>query len=62
MFLKGAANGESEHSPKDAEAFEAHLFKTMKDMAENAKEMTVSLFCLHILVNIRIVYQWFMLC
>lgn len=35
-------NDKSEHLPEDVEAFEAHLLKTMKDMAESAKDMTNS--------------------
>jgi hypothetical protein len=35
-------NGRNEPLPENVEAFEAHLLKTMKDIAENAKEMPVS--------------------
>lgn len=34
------SNGENESLPDNDEAFEAHLLKTMKDIAENAKEMS----------------------
>lgn len=34
------ANGGNESLPENVEAFEAHLLKTMKDIAENAKEMS----------------------
>ena len=36
-------NGVNEPLPENVEAFEAHLLKTMKDIAENAKEMSVSI-------------------
>ncbi|CAB4034063.1 Hypothetical predicted protein, partial [Paramuricea clavata] len=36
------ANGGNESLPENVEAFEAHLLKTMKDIAENAKEMSGS--------------------
>jgi hypothetical protein len=51
------ANGGNESLPENVEAFEAHLLKTMKDIAENAKEMSVSkpqitvlmhVYCLHV--------------
>jgi hypothetical protein len=35
-------NGRNEPLPENVDAFEAHLLKTMKDIAENAKEMPVS--------------------
>ena len=42
FFWLDLANGETEPLPENVEAFEAHLLKTMKDIAENAKEMSVS--------------------
>ena len=40
------ANGGDMPLPENVEAFEAHLLKTMKDIAENANDMSVSVLCM----------------
>ena len=44
LFIDGA-NGGDMPLPENVEAFEAHLLKTMKDIAENANDMSVSVLC-----------------
>ena len=44
LFIDGT-NGGDMPLPENVEAFEAHLLKTMKDIAENANDMSVSVLC-----------------